>query len=82
MVTVDYHPKFKKQIVKIKDITLKTKLKKQVIKIISNPEIGKPMKNVRKGTGEVRVKHYRLSYSYIEKEKKIIILSLYHKDVQ
>jgi mRNA-degrading endonuclease RelE of RelBE toxin-antitoxin system len=82
MVTVDYHPKFKKQIVKIKDITLKTKLKKQVIKIISNPEIGKPMKNVRKGTREVRVKHYRLSYSYIEKEKKIIILSLYHKDVQ
>jgi len=82
MVTVDYHPRFKKQIVKIKDISLKAKLKKQIVKIISNPEIGKPMRNVRKGTREVRLKPYRLSYFYIEEENKIIILSLYHKDIQ
>ena len=53
MVTVDYHPRFKKQVVKIKDIALKTRLKKHIIKIISNPEIGKPMRNVRKKTREV-----------------------------
>lgn len=82
MVTVDYHPRFKKQIVKIKEISLKAKLKKQIVKIISNPEIGKPMRNVRKGTREVRIKPYRLSYFYIEEENKIIILSLYHKDIQ
>jgi mRNA-degrading endonuclease RelE of RelBE toxin-antitoxin system len=40
------------------------------------------MKNVRKGTREVYIKPYRLSYEYLEKEKVILILDLYHKKFQ
>ena len=82
MVEIRFDKKFNNIFSKIKDNLFREKVIKQIKKISENPKIGKPMKNVRKGTREVRVKHYRLSYSYIEKEKKIIILSLYHKDVQ
>jgi len=60
----------------------KNKVKKQIKKIISNPTIGKPMKYSRKGTREVYVKPYRLSYNYIETENLIEFADLYHKDNQ
>jgi len=40
------------------------------------------MKYSRKGTRELYVKPYRISYSYIQHESKIIFLNLYHKDEQ
>ena len=55
---------------------------KQVKKISENPEIGKPMRNVRKGTRELYIKPFRLSYSYLVKENIIYILDLYHKKKQ
>ncbi|HLC86475.1 MAG TPA: type II toxin-antitoxin system RelE/ParE family toxin [Candidatus Nanoarchaeia archaeon] len=64
------------------DNTIKEKVKKQVKKIIENPEIGKPMRYTRKGTRELYVKPFRLSYAYIHEENKIILLDLYHKDEQ
>tara|TARA_B100000315_G_C14028645_1_gene342181 strand:- start:161 stop:400 length:240 start_codon:yes stop_codon:yes gene_type:complete len=64
----------------VKDKGLKIKIWKQITKIIENPEIGKPMKHERKGTREVYVKPFRLSYAYLE--NKIIFLDLYHKDKQ
>jgi len=80
MVKISYHPDFEKSIKKIKDNLIKEKIKKQIIKIISNPEIGKPMRFSRKGTREVYISPYRLSYSFSNNE--IIILCLYHKDEQ
>ena len=74
--------RFVKTVKKIKDIGLKDKLQKQIIKIIDNPEIGKPMMYDRKGTREVYVRPFRLSYAYIKEENKIIFLGLYHKDEQ
>ena len=82
MVTVSYHEHFEKQIKKIKDSQLKEKIKKQIRKIIDNPEIGKPMKYVRKSTRELYISPFRLSYSYSKKEDKVILLCLYHKDEQ
>ena len=82
MVNVDYHPQFAKIFEKIKDNVLKEKVKKQIEKIIVNPEIGKPMMHNRKGTREVYVSPYRLSYMYSREEDKIILLDLYHKDEQ
>ena len=82
ILNVDKTNEFVKTYKKIRNNLLKEKLKKQIRKIIENPEIGKPMRNVRKGTREVYISPYRLSYSYIEKEQKIIILELYHKDEQ
>lgn len=67
---------------KIKDVVLKEKVKKQIKKIIENPEIGKPMRYARKGTREIYIKPFRLSYAYIKEENKVILLDLYHKDQQ
>ena len=74
--------RFDKALKHIKDKDLKIKIWKQIEKIIENPEIGKPMRNVRKGTREVYISPFRLSYSYIEEENKIMLLDLYHKDEQ
>ena len=67
---------------KIKDNLLNQKVQKQIIKIIENPEIGKPMMYARKGTREVYISSLRLSCLYSKEEGKIIFLDLYHKDEQ
>ncbi len=66
----------------IKDNIFKDRIIKLISKIIENPEIGKPMKYSRKGTREVYITPYRLSYVYIQEENKLIFLDIYHKDKQ
>jgi len=58
------------------------RVEKIIIKIINNPEIGKPMRYGRKGTREVYVSPFRLSYAYAPQENRIFLLDLYHKDKQ
>ena len=82
MVKVLFHPFFKKTFFRIKDKSLKEKIIKQFLKIKNNPETGKPMKYTRKGTREVYIPPFRLSYLYIKEENKIVFLDLYHKDKQ
>ena len=82
MVIIEYDPQFEKIARKIKDNLLKIKIKKQILKIGGSPEIGKPMRYTRKGTREVYIHPFRLSYLYIKEEDKIIFLDLYHKDEQ
>jgi len=82
MVTVEVHPNFQKIFSKIKEKALKEKIIEQFSKIRENPEIGKPMMYTRKGTREVYVSPFRLPYSYIKEEDKIIFLDLYHQDEQ
>lgn len=79
---VDKTDEFVKTLQKIRDETVKEKVKKQILKIIENPETGKPMQYSRKGTREVYVSPFRLSYAYIQEENRIILLELYHKDEQ
>ena len=79
---VDFGSSFEKTFKKIKNKSLKDKLKKQIGKVIKSPEMGKPMRYSRRGTRELYMAPYRLSYLYLEKENKIIFLDLYHKDVQ
>ena len=79
---VCYDAKFKRAVSKINDSSLKERVKKQIKKIIQNPEAGKPMRYARKGTREVYLKPFRLSYAYIKEENKIILLDLYHKKKQ
>jgi len=73
--------KFRKEFDKL-DKSYKTRVEKLITKIIQNPESGKPIKYNRKGTREVYISPFRLSYCYIKEEEKIIILDLYHKDEQ
>ena len=69
MVKINFHSIFEKKIGKIKD---KQKIKKQIAKIIENPEIGKPMRYTRKDTREIYIGSFRLSYFYSLEEGKII----------
>ncbi|MBT7706178.1 type II toxin-antitoxin system RelE/ParE family toxin, partial [archaeon] len=71
MVVVEFLPTFEKRIKNIKDNVQKKKLKKLIAKIIQNPEIGKPIRYGRKGTREVYMKPFRISYSF-ERSKLII----------
>jgi len=82
MVEVEFTDEFKKIFSKIRDKSFKEKVIKQVSKIKLNPEIGKPMRNVRKGTRELHIKPFRLSYLYLNNKKVVYILDLYHKKKQ
>ncbi len=82
MVKIAFNPKFETFFSKIKDDLLKEKIIKQIEKIKINPEVGKPMMHDRRGTRELYIKPFRLAYSYIKSEDKIIILEFYHKKKQ
>lgn len=81
MVESDYTDKFKKQLKKL-DNSRKPDVRKLIMKVIKRPEIGKPMKNFRKGTRELYLSPFRLSYSYDKEEDFVLFLSIYHKDKQ
>ncbi len=70
-------PGFIKAIVRIKDNLVKEKVKKQVIKIIDNPEIGKPLRYNLKGERTVYVKPYRIIYTF--DENTIYLLRFEHR---
>ena len=82
MVMVEFGSGLKKLVKKIKNAALKQKVKKQIAKIVRNPTIGKPMRFTWKGTREVYVKPFRLSYLCLKGKNVIVFLSLYHKDEQ
>jgi addiction module RelE/StbE family toxin len=77
VVEVIFDPVFKKDFKKIRNKDIKDKVIKQVSKIKDNPEIGKPMKYSRKGTRELYISPYRLSYLY--ENDIVFILALYHR---
>lgn len=82
MVKVILDPFFKKKLEKIKDSSLREKVKKQIRKIVESPLTGKPMMYDRKGTREIYVAPYRLSYIYFSEKEELWFLDLYHKDEQ
>ena len=82
MVKVIFEERFKHLFCKIKDKSLKEKIIKQVEKIRTNPEVGKPMMHNRKGTRELYIEPFRLSYVYFIEKETVYILDLYHKDKQ
>jgi mRNA-degrading endonuclease RelE of RelBE toxin-antitoxin system len=82
MVTVAYSQGFEKTIRKINDGVLKERIKTQILKIVHNPEAGKPMRYCKKRTREVYIQPFRLSYLYDKQDNTIIFLALYHKDEQ
>ena len=82
MVEILFDDNFKKLFLNLNDKLLKTKIIKQIEKITINPKVGKQMKNIRKGTRELYIKPYRLSYKYYIDKNIVEILDLYHKDEQ
>lgn len=79
---IRYDRIFERKFNKIKDNSLRIQIKKQIKKIIENPEIGKPMRYARKGTRELYITPFRISYVYFSHEDMIVFLDLYHKKKQ
>ena len=71
-----------RRIFKNLDIFMKERVEKQIKKLVLNPQTSKPMQYNRKGTREVYIGHFRLSYAYSIEENKILLLNLYHKNKQ
>jgi len=82
VVNVVFDDHFQRTISKIKDAEVQKSIKNKIRKIVEDPEIGKPMRNVRKGTREVYAGHFRLSYNYHKERETIEFLDFYHKDEQ
>jgi mRNA-degrading endonuclease RelE of RelBE toxin-antitoxin system len=82
MVEVIFDDNFERRISKIKDQEVQKSIKNKIGKVIDNPKIGKPMRNLRKGTREVYTGHFRLSYAYDQEKEVIEFLDFYHKDEQ
>jgi len=80
VVVVIFDPVFKKNFKKIKNSSLKEKIIMRISKIKENPEVGKPMRYGRKGTRELYISPFRLSYKL--EGDTIYILALYHKNFQ
>jgi len=77
-----FGPFFEKRFKKIKDQALKKRLKLHITKIITSPEVGKPMRYGRKGTRELSIPPFRISYVYFKEQDTIVFLDFYHKDEQ
>ena len=58
------------------------RVEKIAIKIMQNPEIGKPMRFNRKDTRELYIKPFRISYFYDKSQDIIYFLDIYHKNRQ
>ena len=74
-------PRFIRQ-TKMIDGSLIDRVQKIIKKIIEDPEIGKPMRFDRKGTREVYLPPFRISYSYNKGDDILYLLEIYHKDEQ
>jgi len=55
--------KFERELRKLRDKTIKNRVKKQIEKILDNPETGKPLRFALKGERSVHVPPYRLIYA-------------------
>ena len=82
MLIIEHSPNFLSLLRKVKNKAEEERIKKQIKKIIADPETGKPMRYARKGTREVYIGSFRLSYAYFKEEEKLIFLDFYHKDEQ
>ncbi len=64
------------------DKSMLDRVEKLVIKILDEPEIGKPMRYNRKETRELHLPPFRLNYIYDKARDILIFLDFYHKDEQ
>jgi len=70
---------FEHDVKKIKDKTLKERLRTQIQKVADNPDCGKPLRYALKGEWSVRIKPYRLIYK-VEGDKLILLRFEHRKE--
>ena len=82
MVKLSIDANFNRVFSRVKDKLTREKVQQQIVKLTQNPTAGKPMSYDRKGTRELYVKPYRLSYIYLPLQDRVVVLDLYHKKKQ
>ena len=55
--------KFERELRKLKDRTIKDRVKEQIQKTLDNPETGKPLRFTLKGERSIHIPPYRLIYA-------------------
>jgi addiction module RelE/StbE family toxin len=70
--------KYEEDVKKIKDRSIILRLEKQIKKIVSNPDFGKPLRYGLKSEWTIYVRPYRLIYK-VEKNA-LILLRFEHRD--
>lgn len=78
MVKVTFSQTFEKEFRKIRDNATKQKIRKQIQKLLENPQVGKPLRYDLKGERTIYIKPYRLIYSVQEDE--LFMLRFEHRD--
>ena len=64
------------------DKSVLDKVEKLVLKILNDPEVGKPMRYDRKETRGLHLPPFRLNYIYDKSRDTLIFLDIYHKNEQ
>ena len=82
MVNVVFTKEFRELFSRLKEKSTKERIIKQIEKIKTDPELGKPMRGARKGTRELYIGSFRLSYEYFKDRSFVYMLDFYHKDEQ
>jgi addiction module RelE/StbE family toxin len=71
--------RFERELRKLRDRSLKDRVKDQIEKILDNPETGKPLRFALKGERSVHVPPYRLIYAV--QGKTLYLLRFEHRKV-
>ncbi len=77
VLEVIWTEKFEKEVKKLRDNATKTRVIKDIDKIMENPEVGKPLRFALKGERTIRIAQYRLIYSLIG--GKLYLLCFEHR---
>jgi len=57
--------KFEREVKKLKDKTVKSRIRKKIEEILESPEIGKPLRLELRGERSIRIPPYRLIYAIV-----------------
>ena len=80
MVNIERSGKFKRNFKKLKEGVIKKRIKKQIIKIVDNPEIGEFLRGDKKGIRKIYIPTFRLLYRYHRDKNLIELLDFDKKD--
>jgi len=75
--SIAYTEKFQRDVRKVRNSSLRTRLEKQIAKVAENPEFGKPLRYGLKGEWTIRIKPYRLIYAV--RGDQLILLRFEHR---
>lgn len=75
--TIVWTEKFERELKRLKDKAVKGRVKKQIEKILENPEAGKPLRFELKGERSIYIPPYRLIYA--SRGDTLYLLRLEHR---